>query len=350
MKKNILILGSLLFYSGALGSEVLFLRPFLNVDFSEIFPTLYFHFLSSVLFALSGCFWFKAQKNVFHEHFFYVALLSSFCLSLFIVIGAPLFLILIFIFSHSEKRLFEEPEELEGDMGLFLEILSPEKMSEDMRETVHGHLEIEPYVDILKGADDELKKGALEQLARVKTKDAIRLIQMALQDANLEIRYYASLKLKKIEDEFSEQILIAKEKLKKEKTPETHTLLGNMYAQFCRMNLLDPVTRDYYTKLALNEYVLSLQLNPHQPLVLKNMAENYFEIHRPDQALKIIDRALALDSKSAEMLLMRCEARLQLEQWNEISKDCCALQLLKKEEIDYEFHFKGLLEYWGTLS
>src|SRR3989338_1644227 len=308
MKKNLLILGSLLFYSGALGSEVLFLRPFLNVDFSELFPYFYFHLLSSVMFDISGCFWFKAQKNVFHWHFFYFLLFSPFCLSLFVLIGVPLFLGLIFIFFRSEKRLFEEPEELGEEMSQFLEILYAEKMSEDIMETVHGHLEIEPYVDILKGTDDELKKGALEQLARVKTKATTRLIQLALQDANPEIRYTASLKLKKIEDEFSEQIMIEKEKLKKEKTPQAHTLLGNIYSQFCQMNLLDSVTQDYYAKLALNEYVLSLQLNPDQPLVLKNMAENYFTIHRPDQVLKIIDRALALDPKSAEMLLMRCEA------------------------------------------
>lgn len=345
MKHPWLLLGSLAFYVGAAGCELLFLTPFLDVDFPHLFPYVYFHLLGSLLFAFSGCLWFKAQKNTFHIHFFSFLFLSYFCFSFLALIGILLFLLLALFFPPS-KQDFKESEEFEEELSQFWEILPVDKLSEDIRETVHSHLEIEPYVDILKGYDEELKKGALEQLAKMKTEEAVRLIQMALRDGNPEIRYTASLKLKKIEDEFSEQIGIVKEKLKREKTKENHNLLGGIYSQFCRMNLLDPVTQDYYYKLALNEYVISLQIDSKQPLILKSLAENYFAIHRLDHMLEIVNKALDLDPQDCDLWLMRCEANLQLGHWNNISQDCKRIQVLKKTDSDTQFYFKGLLEYW----
>ncbi|MBI3018332.1 MAG: hypothetical protein HYY61_00335, partial [Deltaproteobacteria bacterium] len=179
MKQRLLILASLLCYGGALGNEFLFLRPFLNVDFAHLFPYLYFHIFSSMLFAAAASFWFK-----FHIHFFSFFILSSFCLSVFALMGIPLFLLMQFLLKRPTENLFEEPSEVEEDMSQFLGILPSEEISEDILESVHGKLEIEPYIDILKGIDDGLKKGALEQLAKVKNKEAVKLIQMALKDLN----------------------------------------------------------------------------------------------------------------------------------------------------------------------
>ena len=341
MKPRLLILGSLLLYGVALVFELLFLRPFLNVDFSQVFPYLYFHILASFLFALAATLWFK-----FYVHLFSFFILSSFCWSLFALLGIPLFLFIRFLLSHFSKSMFQEPPENDEDMSLLLELLPPEKLSEDILESVHGRLEIEPYIDILKGYDDELKKGALEQLAKIKNKEAVQLIQMALEDSNPEIRYTASIKLKKIEDELSEQISIVKEKLKREQTKENHNHLGDAYSQFCRMALLDSATQDHYYKLALQEYILSLQIDPKQSLILKSLAENYFAIHRPDQALSILHRALNLDPENSELYLMRCEAKAQLGEWEGISSDCQKIQALKKNDVDYVFNFKGLCEYW----
>ncbi|MBI2645807.1 MAG: hypothetical protein HYW85_02060, partial [Deltaproteobacteria bacterium] len=133
MKQRLLMLGSLCCYGAALGSEFLFLRPFLDIDFAHLFPYFYFHIFSSLLFALAASFWFK-----FHIHFFSFFVLSSFCLSVFALIGIPLFLGMSFLLQRQKESFFEEPSEVEEDMSQFLGILPSEKISEDILETVHG--------------------------------------------------------------------------------------------------------------------------------------------------------------------------------------------------------------------
>ncbi|MBI3017235.1 MAG: tetratricopeptide repeat protein [Deltaproteobacteria bacterium] len=98
--------------------------------------------------------------------------------------------------------------------------------------------------------------------------------------------------------------------------------------------------------MALNEYVLSLQIDSKQSLILKSLAENYFAIGRPDQALQILNRALHLNPENADLYLMRCEAKAQLGEWKDISADCKKIQNFKGDDPDYDFNFKGLCEYW----
>jgi len=309
---------AILSYSLSLAGELYFLWPYIhNTHFPHLFPALYVHVFSSLLFSFSVVLFFRLSQNIFSWHLFWTFFLGAFSFSLFLMVGALLFLGGAF-FLTPQKQDFLEEETEEEEWSQSLHIMPPDMTEEDIAETIHESLEVEPYIDILKNNDSELKKGALDQLSKIKTKESVYLIKSILKDPNPELRYCASLKLKKIEDECNEQILMFKEKLKHTKNKETHNHLGDLYSHFCSLGILDSVTSDYYYKLALNEYVLSLQEDPKQSHILKNMAKNYLAIHRPDQALLILKRACELNANDEECAILISESNLELGNWKDI--------------------------------
>ncbi len=127
------------------------------------------------------------------------------------------------------------------------------KTKGNYRERILSELDFVPLIDILKGqTDPELKRGAIEKLAELKTPEAVDILLSLRSDPSLEIRFYATSSITRIKKGFDEQLEAAKQEMKKDVYKTSARLfLAKTYLRYTRSHLLDEITTAAYEKEAL---------------------------------------------------------------------------------------------------
>ncbi len=112
---------------------------------------------------------------------------------------------------------------------------------------VLDRLDIEPFVDIFRRGQSELKKSAVKFLGKIRSHAALRTLNLALMDEDIEVRLYAAGVLNMIEDKFASEIDMKKKESAAH--PENSALeldLAEIYYSYARSGLLDEIARTYY--------------------------------------------------------------------------------------------------------
>jgi tetratricopeptide (TPR) repeat protein len=143
---------------------------------------------------------------------------------------------------------------------------APKYWREDaLIEKMYEEMEVRPLVDVLSEEDYLLRRGAVDIIDRLGKQDAVKILQSGLVDGNVEVRFHVASELSKIETEYSDNILSAQKEVDKNPDSEdSHRILANAYAEYCRSGILDEISRDYYLGLAVEEYKRSLEISPPQ--------------------------------------------------------------------------------------
>lgn len=222
-------------------ADFLFLRDFFGAALNEtgILGPLLFHLLGTALIFFSGL---RGRTYA--------------VLSLFLPVFGWLMSFVLFFAS----RLTPPKKEESADIDDLNNIVMPAKILKSLikskksyRERVISELDFIPLIDIIRGqSDPELKRGAIEKLAQIKTPEAIDILLSLRSDASVEVRFYATSSLSRIKKEFDEQLEAAKQEMKKDVYKTSARLfLAKIYLRYSRSHLLDLVTTKAYEKEAL---------------------------------------------------------------------------------------------------
>ncbi|HLD73569.1 MAG TPA: HEAT repeat domain-containing protein, partial [Bdellovibrionota bacterium] len=210
----------------------------------------------------------------------------------------PLLMTLIIIyllFVKQDKKMSFSAEDLEDEIYPYFEFEKPQKTEEELGEILSRALEIEPYMDILKGRDPELKKGALNKLSEIVDPTAVKIMRFALRDENPEVRLMASKSLSKIEETMNNDITTALERVNKSPhSAEIRNHVGALYYRYALLDLHDETTRRFHLQKALNEFLSSLQLERDQPTILLLLGKIFLRINNFQKAKDIFKRIIEL--------------------------------------------------------
>jgi len=266
--------------------------------------------------------------------------------ALFVLVGFLSFLVIYMfqvknrwqksnIYNEYEKYIFYdfEPEK---------KFLDPDNLA----AATEAELEISPLVDVMGEEDAELRRGAVNIMEKLPKKDAVRLLQLSLQDSDVEIRFYAASELSKIETELNDNIITAKEEV--ERSPDSadaHLSLANSYSEYYESGILDEVTANYYRGLALGEYYTVLELGGENVKVMNYLANL--------EALnKEYDKALARFKRVCEIAPNDVYANVGIiHVYFETGKIAEAIKhargIIKKMPVT-KGPMRGIIQYWAA--
>lgn len=169
----------------------------------------------------------------------------------------------------------------EEDPARYIEL--PKVSREERREErIASELDFIPLVEILAGDDLDLKRGAIEQLERLRTPEAVQMLLQYRSDPSLEIRYYINSALVRIKNEFDEELEAARQQMQLDIYKiSARVFLARIYLQYARSGLLD-----------------------------SELARNY-----EDEAIYHLTFAIESSTPTAEAFRILIDCRLQRQEW-----------------------------------
>ena len=189
--------------------------------------------------------------------------------SFFIPIYGPLGFAIIYSLRAGKKN-----NEKESIIVEFEEHLQHIKMQPNASDQMVNHdwkeiKEIQPIIEILRGTDQELQKGAIATLAVKGDMHSIKLLKDALGYADPEVRYFVVEALTKISKQYIDKICIGKTAL--EHDPDSAEKMFKLAA--CYYDLANCKIEDY----ALNQVYFE------QAAFYFSEAQNFRELKDPEK-------------------------------------------------------------------
>lgn len=216
------------------------------------------------------------------------------------------------------RHVLERKGEFAMDFGPMDITDSGPSLFENMKDTdsiIKEETDIEPILDILKGNDPALKRGAINLLKQIGSKETIHLIKECISDPNDEVRFYASTALKRLNDFYIQQISIAKKNTEVE-NPSASKFgdLGNIYKKYAESGLCDQGVRDYQFDFAKKAFIETLHIEPEDIETMAILGYVSMEMKEYEEAERYFKKALDIKPGLDDALLGLC--RLYYEKWD----------------------------------
>lgn len=119
-------------------------------------------------------------------------------------------------------------------------------------QMVQHELNVQSYMDIMRGSDRLLKKALIGRILSNWTPNAVSLLRVGLRDAEYEIRSYSSTALTAIESRMSDNLVQRRQQAEEDGNSTDHLRLAEAYLDYVDAGLLDEVTTEHYVTLAGN--------------------------------------------------------------------------------------------------
>ncbi len=169
--------------------------------------------------------------------------------------------------------------------------------------------EVEPVVDVLREEDPEAKRAAIERLALRRDSEAVRVLRGLLHDPSPEARLFASLTLSRLEDEIGKEILAARRAVEKApQDPPSRERLADLYLEYALSGLLEGAARDYYLRMACEEYEAALRAGAARRRNGLRLARAHIGLGEIAQAAALLDELGREHPEDPELHLLRMEA------------------------------------------
>lgn len=207
-------------------------------------------------------------------------------------------------------------------------------------------LDFMPLADILAGEDLDMKRGAIEKLAELKTPQTIKMLLLHRSDASLDVRFYVTAALTRIKKEFDEQLEAAKQQIKKDVYKvSARIFLAKTYLQYAHSHLLDPVAAETFEQEALYHLDFCLKSGEANKQVYEMLLEIYVSQYQWEKALKIIQKIRESGVfKSAEVDKLQVEILYKTQKYPEM---VALLRKMKQPGIAGR-EFNAIADWWGA--
>lgn len=301
------------------------------------------HIITSFVTSLFSCFFFKKRFQLPSK------VISFLFLSLFLLLlpwfgSFSLFTAtLLLIYQKKDPDIPFSTEDEDKEMQALFEFEIPDYAEEEFREKILQELEIEPFIDILRGSDISLKNGVIQKLSGIISPVSIKLLRMSLRDESSEVRLMASKSLSKIEATMNDEIATAFEAVAKDpQNIKLHNVLGHIYYRYALIQLLDDPTQKYYIDKALQEFLISLQYDFFQEDLLLLVGKIFLQTHHLDKAIEIFNRVIKLNPNHSDVHFLLCEAFLGQRNFSAIEKE---VEMVRKKFSENKINIE-LINYW----
>lgn len=236
------------------------------------------------------------------------------------------------LFEQYQQFLHERQEETEGEL-----------LTAGALARIRRAVGFEPYVDIIRGTDTQMKARAITKLTKNISPDSIQLLKEAAKDPAADVRLYAASALIKIEKELNDKIEKATLHLKHEASAASFLNMAELYHSYAKMGLLDKALAKHYFTLSAKMYQNSFDLDTDQPETAVRYAECLLELENYEKARKFIERVCSLWPMNAELCFLKNEIYFYLGLFSkmDLSKIPVDLESLSVEE-------RELCHFWAT--
>ncbi len=289
---------SIFFYSNQYSIRILFLAIFM-------------HCAASILsFLVFRVYRLKGHNDL--KFYSYLCGLMTLFLSLIGIVGITISFLLV-------KFLLKKKGHFTTSIDPLVNIDEEESLLfEDIKDTntlLKEETSIEPILDIINGDDPALKRGAINLLKEIGSKEAIHLLKKCISDSNEEVRFYTSAALKRLNDSYIRQIKKAKERKEREKpSASNYQKLGEAYKKYAESDLCDQSAMDYYLNLAKNAFIETLSLDPDNIEITTSLGYVCMEMKEYEEAEKYFKKATSIKPDHGDALLWLCQ--LYYEKWD----------------------------------
>ncbi len=287
----------IIFYSNQYSIRILFLTIFMHCA-ASILSYLVFRIYSS-----------KGRNDL--KFYSYLCGLMTLFLSLIGIMGITISFLLVKFILKKKGHFTTSIDPLENidEESPLLENIT------DANTLLKEETNIEPIMDILNGDDPALKRGAINLLRQMGSKEAIHLLKKSISDSNEEVRFYTSAALKKLNDAYIQQMKKAKEKTEVENPSAFHfQKLGEVCKKYAESGLCDQSARDYYLGLAKKSFIETLSLDPENIEITASLGYVCMEMKEYEEAEKYFKKATSIKPDHADALLWLCQ--LYYEKWD----------------------------------
>lgn len=241
----------------------------------------------TVSFAVGSLFYYKFPRQT-GESKFWKWLVIAF--SFFIPVYGPLGFVILFLLLANRMKTIKEP----GIIRLEEHLQHVQTLALGGRQMPDynwkNSKEIQPIVEILRGPDRELQKGAIDTLTAKKDIHSIKLLKDALGYANPEVRYFIVESLNTISKKYSDEIYAAKLALEEE--PDSGELLlrlAECYYELAKSEIEDQFLNHYFYEQAERVFSNARKYKELEDSEKKKYGNTLRKIGRQKEAMDIFN-------------------------------------------------------------
>ncbi len=225
--------------------------------------------------------------------------------------------------------------------------ISNEFESSGLSKILEDEFKIEPFLDIIEGADLDLKINAIGKLAGFRTIQSITLLKLALNDENYEVRYFASNSLSLVEKALVGEIEVYNRNLSRSPGDfQNYSLRGLAYLSMYYLGIIDLEIGGVFLEKALYDFLYSLQLNDKQDHLYVKILEVYKHQKDFDRILDLTPSILARkisEEERVKILFYEAEAYFHQQNFDLLKKNC-----LEIKASNYKVHLmNATVDMWS---
>jgi len=216
------------------------------------------------------------------------------------------------------------------------------KLYTNILQELRKEVSFEPFIDILKGNNENFKKRVIDKLSRESSAHSVRLLKLAINDTLPETRLSASNALIKIEEDINSKIQKALKMTQKRGGAKDFENLADLYQVYASTGLMKKSGFEYFIYLACEAYQKSLDLDQNQINVFIEYVRSLLQLKDYIMASEIIDRAIVIWPNDQQIKLLRAEIYFYLEKFEDVSKLLSGLSAKHSTPQENE-----VLTFWG---
>ena len=183
--------------------------------------------------------------------YFWMYFAFGFCLPIYGGLGALFIAVYADRTTEADQDVMSEIQEGYSYSDVQSEILNREEiLVEDDETRLRRELMVQPYIDIMRGPNRNLKKSLITKIIGGWTRHGVDLLKTALADIDYDIRSYAATGLRGIEDQMGEKMMTLRDRLRSEpQNVEVKLQLAWAYLFMVRKGIADPSLSDHYLQV-----------------------------------------------------------------------------------------------------
>lgn len=310
-----------------------------------LFQFIFSPVISVLLYLLFG-------KYIRNKSWLFTILVLDFFLPLYGIMSVFLTFLLGVLFRYSSSS----PDDNESFYLKDFEknILTKQNNIEYVENTKNKEAEqnlLQPYLDIFMGKNNELKIDACIKLSNFSDTSSVKLLQVALQDEQYDVRYMANNALGKIEKKF----MLKLEQLTKliKKFPDysdNYMARAETYTFLYSTGILDETISKYFLNKALADLKFVLNNQPHNFFVHIKLAYVYTQLGNFQEVLNVIEPAFGLEISENEknkLLFFAAEAHFALRDFSTLNS---VIEEIKLESVKYDKILNSTLYWRGIIE
>ncbi|MCG8604418.1 tetratricopeptide repeat protein [bacterium] len=221
---------------------------------------------------------------------------------------------------------------------------SLENISENVLEIKREELEVMSFKDIFQSRDRLLEENAINKLSKLVNQQSVSILQEVVKTTSSDTKILAASALIDMEDKITKRVEELQKKLKQEPDNSSYRLeLGRAYDLYCHLGVRDTVVKNYYQKLALEQYQYFLRSCPGHPEATFEYGRILLSQGDPDKAIRVFTEAAELAPKDPNPQVWLAEAYYEKEDYAAVHTICERLE--QKRTVPK--HLKEVVNWWS---